>query len=162
MEYRNNGIVPIAVHELQYIIQAEYRSMVYAQRLVQLAPPEHRRHFVRMVEVKQKERLANWARQYHHLTACYPVFSKVEPPWDYVSGLKASILDSLDAADLYAGLLQGTQDPALRQILQNALNGENRWAARQQFLYSSYLLENGNTAQGKGLIGVIKKQLPPI
>lgn len=161
MKYRDSGSGLIAVQELQYVIQAEYRSMIYAQRLLQLAPPEHRPYFIRHMEVKQKERLANWTRLYYHQTACYPVFSKVEPPRDYVSGLKASIMDALDASDLYAELLDGVQDPELRKMMQRAMIGESRWALRQQFMYSSYILENSDMAKGKGLIGVIKKQLPP-
>ncbi|WP_136603691.1 ferritin-like domain-containing protein [Paenibacillus dokdonensis] len=161
MNYRTNGSGTIAVHHLQYIIQAEYRSMINAQRLLHLAPPEHRMHFSRSVEVKQKERLAVWTRLYYHLTACYPVFTKVEPPKDYVSGLKASVFDALDAADLYAVLLDRAQEPELQRILQRAMNGENRLAARLNFLYSSYMLENGDLVKSKGLIGVIKKQLPP-
>ncbi|MDR0268338.1 ferritin-like domain-containing protein [Paenibacillus sp.] len=161
MNYRTNGSGPIAVHDLQHVIQAEYRSMIYAQRLLGLAPPEHRMHFSRYVEIKQKERLVVWTRLYYHLTACYPVFNKVEPPKDYAAGLRASMTDALDAADLYAGLLDAAQDPPLQHILERAVNGETRWAVRLQQLYSSHLYENGNMEMSKGLIGVVKKQLPP-
>ncbi|MCJ8014394.1 ferritin-like domain-containing protein [Paenibacillus sp. KQZ6P-2] len=162
MNYRDNGSGSIAVQDLQYVIQAEYRSMIYAQRLLFLAPPEHQMHFSRYVETKQKERLVVWTRLYYHLTACYPVFSKVKPPRDYVSGLKTAIEDTLDTADFYAWLHDSSQDPYLRNILQRAMNGETRWAVRQQFLYSSYLLENGDKVKGKGFTDVTKKQLPPV
>ncbi|MWV44554.1 hypothetical protein GRF59_13045 [Paenibacillus sp. HJL G12] len=163
MDYRSHRSGPIAVHDLQYVIQAEYRSMIYAQRLSHLAPPEHRIHFGRHVEIKQKERLAAWTRLYYQLTGCYPVFSKVEPPKDYVSGLRSAIDDALNAADLYAWLLDSWHEPQLQRMLQRAMNGETRWAVRQQFLYSSYLSESGNMVNSKeGLIGVIKKQLPRI
>jgi len=154
---RANGSGPIAVHDLQYMIQAEYRSMIYAQRLLQLAPPEHRAYFSRNVEARQKERLAVWTRWYYHLTACYPVFNKVETPKEYAAGLRVSIGDALDAAELYAGLLGRTRDPQLQWMLQRAMDGETRWAVRLQSLYSGCLPEDGHLAKSKGLIGVIRK-----
>ncbi|BFH65031.1 ferritin-like domain-containing protein [Paenibacillus azoreducens] len=147
----------IAVHDLQQVIQAEYRSMIYAQRLLQLAPPEHRMYFSRQVETKQKERLAGWTRLYYRLTACYPIFSKVEPPKDYRAGLMASIADSLDAADFYAGLMDSADDPQLQILLLRAVNAETRWAVRLQWMYNSILHDNGNMEMSKGLIGVIRK-----
>lgn len=154
---RMTGCSPIAVHDLQYMIQAEYRSMIYAQRLLQLAPPEHRAYFSRNVEMKQKERLAAWTRWYYRLTACYPVFSKVEPPKEYPDGLRLLIGDALDAAELYEGLLHCTRDPQLQWMLQRAMNGETRWAIRLQSLYADYLAGNGDSAKSKGRIGVIRK-----
>ncbi|MDR9856005.1 ferritin-like domain-containing protein [Paenibacillus sp. VCA1] len=154
---RTPGSGPIAVHDLQHLIQAEYRSMIYAQRMVQLAPPEHRTYFSRHAEMKRRERLAVWAGWYYRLTACYPVFSKVEPPKDYAAGLRASIADSLDAADTYAWLLDRADEPQLQWLLQRALNGETRWSVRLQSLYSGLWMEGGDFAASKGRIGVIRK-----
>lgn len=151
----------LSINELQKAIQGEYQAILRGRGLQQLAPPDHRTYFDRVVEEERQGRLAELTRLYYAHTGCYPVFEKVETPRDYLPGLKGCVDDALDSAWNYSDLMLSAKDLKVQKLMLRAMNSEMRWVSRLQFLYSNYFHENGDIMHNKGMIGIVNKQLPP-
>ncbi|GAB6988069.1 hypothetical protein JCM16418A_01190 [Paenibacillus pini] len=156
--HKDNGQWSLSSADVQHAIQEEYRSILWCQRLGQLAPPDHRPDYNRIVEEDRRGRLADLTRLYYNLTGCYPVFNKVELPGDYLSGLRTALDHALCSAGNYNRLLFVSVDQLMQKVMFCGMTSEMRWATRLQFLYTNFVCENGSMSKNKSMIGIIKKK----
>lgn len=135
-----SGLREAVYVELNRVIQSEYKSLLYFQKLEDLAPTRHKQYFHNHDKKERQGRLADLTRHYYASIGCYSLFDKVDFPVDYIQGLEQALDHSLTSARNYSELGFSIRDPFIQKELYKAMNSETRWAVRLNFLYTNVLL----------------------
>lgn len=126
------------IMDLQTAITNETIAAAFYTALMEIAPFEDARDFIRHARDDERKHYRMFFNLYVALTGRHPIVTQpvIQIP-QFCEGVKNSIKDELEAADMYREMYLSTTNTRIRDILFEAMNDEMEHAIRFNWIYSA-------------------------
>ncbi len=123
------------IMDLQMAINGEVKAAEFYTRLMEIAPNEEAKMFIRLARDDELKHYRMFYQLYVSLTGQQPVVQKpVIRVTTYCEGLKTALKDELEAAELYRDMYLSTTNMRVRDIMFEAMTDEMEHATRFVYL----------------------------
>lgn len=124
--------------DLEMAINDEAEAAAFYTRLMEIAPCEEAREFIRHARDDEREHFRMFSDLFTALTGRQPLVRQpvVNTP-EFCEGVKEALKGELEAAHLYRDMYLSTSSSHIRDILFEAMTDEMEHATRFNFVYAA-------------------------
>jgi len=125
------------IMDLQTAINGESEAIEFYNKLLEIAPCEEARDFIRHIRDDEMKHYRMFTQLYISLCGRPPVV--MEPQvrvTEFCRDVKKAVKDELEAAELYRSMLLSTTNMRIRDIMFETMTDEMEHATRLTFIYS--------------------------